>query len=122
VKNAPRVHFGIHENQMVREVPNFPAAPPAPQNANSAAITQAGILAYIKPPKAVRAQAKEVQPREVPPKEVPPKESSPKVAATKVTATNAAIHAAPVNPVSRKPPAGVKRAIPARAIARRRSG
>lgn len=31
VKNSPRVHFPIHEREMVREVPDYPAAPATPK-------------------------------------------------------------------------------------------
>jgi hypothetical protein len=52
VKNSPRVHFNIHDNEMVREVPNYPAAPAAPKPASDA-ITQAGALARIPRPRPI---------------------------------------------------------------------
>src|ERR1700680_1577297 len=36
VKNSPRVHFRIHDTEMVREVPNYPAATAAQQPASPA--------------------------------------------------------------------------------------
>src|SRR5208282_6539345 len=44
VRNSPRVHFSIHDSEMVREVPDYPAAP-ATQKPPSPALTQAGALA-----------------------------------------------------------------------------
>ena len=52
VKNSPRVHFGLYQNEMIHEVPNYPAAP-AVQKPVSAALTQAGVLARIPRPKPV---------------------------------------------------------------------
>ncbi|MGB6736363.1 MAG: hypothetical protein WA651_21865, partial [Candidatus Sulfotelmatobacter sp.] len=50
VKNSPRVHFDIYKSDMIHEVPDYPAAPPAPKPA-SAALAQAGALARIPHPK-----------------------------------------------------------------------
>jgi hypothetical protein len=52
VKNSPRVHFNINKNEMIHEVPNYPAAP-APQEPASAALAQAGALARIPRPKPI---------------------------------------------------------------------
>jgi len=52
VKNSPRVHFNLHKDEMIHEVPNYPAAP-AVQKPVSAALTQAGALARIPRPKPV---------------------------------------------------------------------
>jgi hypothetical protein len=52
VKNSPRVHFRIHQREMIREVPNYPAAPAA-QKSPSPALAQAGALARIPRPKPV---------------------------------------------------------------------
>ncbi|MFZ0297261.1 MAG: hypothetical protein WAM13_02825, partial [Candidatus Sulfotelmatobacter sp.] len=41
VKNSPRVHFNIYKDEMIREVPDYPAATTAPKPTSSA-ITQAG--------------------------------------------------------------------------------
>ena len=92
-KNAPRVHFRIHEREMVREVPDYPAAPATPKPP-SPALNQAGALSRIPRPKPVSI----TRPR------------PPIVAATP----------APTRP---KPPAAAKPAQAIRnAAARRRSG
>ncbi len=91
-KNAPRVHFRIHEREMVREVPDYPAAPATPKPL-SPALGKAGALARIPRPKPVSI----TRPR------------PPIVAATP----------APTRP---KPPAAVKPAQAIRNPARRRSG
>ncbi len=52
VRNSPRVHFRIHSNQMVRQVPDYPAAPAVPEPP-STALEQAGALASIPRPKLV---------------------------------------------------------------------
>jgi len=96
VKNSPRVHFNIYKDEMIREVPNYPAATAAPKPA-SAALAQAGALARIPRPKPISI----TRPR------------PPMVAA----------QPAPARP---KPPARVKPASTARNlvrnVARRRSG
>jgi predicted component of type VI protein secretion system len=92
VKNSPRVHFSVHNNEMVREVPDYPAAS-APQTPASSAVTQAGALASIPRPK----------PISIAPRRSPAPAASPE-------------------PARRKPPAAVKSAPPARNAARRRSG
>lgn len=92
VKNSPRVHFNIHDSEMVREVPEYPAAP-AVRKPPSPAIAQAGALARIPRPKPISI----ARPR-------PP------------------IVAAQPEPARPKPPARVKPAPPARNLARRRSG
>lgn len=66
VKNSPRVHFQLAKNEMVRDVPEFPAAPPAPQ-VHQAAIVQAAALARLRVPKPISIAA--------------PKTSAPKTAA-----------------------------------------
>jgi hypothetical protein len=91
-RNAPRVHFRVHQNEMIHEVPNYPAAP-AVQKPPSPALQQAGALARIPRPKTVSI----ARPR-------PP------------------IVAAAPEPARPKPPAPVKAATPpARNVARRRS-
>jgi hypothetical protein len=96
VKNSPRVHFNIYKDEMIQEVPNYPAATTAAKPTSSA-ITQAGALARIPRPKPISI----ARPR-------PP------------------IVAAQPEPARPKPPARVKPAPPAgniaRNIARRRSG
>jgi hypothetical protein len=92
VKNSPRVHFQTSSSEMVREVPNYPAAP-ATRKPTSSAITQAGALARIPRPKPISI----ARPR-------PP------------------IVAAQPEPAHPKPPARAKPASPARHFARRRSG
>jgi hypothetical protein len=96
VKNSPRVHFNIYKDEMIQEVPNYPAATTAAKPTSSA-ITQAGVLARIPRPKPISI----ARPR-------PP------------------IVAAQPEPARPKPPARVKPAPPAgniaRNIARRRSG
>jgi hypothetical protein len=52
VRNSPRVHFRIHQREMIREVPDYPAAPAA-QKRPSPALAQAGALARIPRPKPV---------------------------------------------------------------------
>ena len=51
-KNAPRVHFRVHHNEMIHEVPNYPAAP-VTKKPPSPALQQAGALARIPRPKPV---------------------------------------------------------------------
>lgn len=92
VKNSPRVHFNIHDSEMVREVPEYPAAP-AVRKPPSPALNQAGALARIPRPKPISI----ARPR-------PP------------------IVAAQPEPARPKLPARVKPAPPARNLARRRSG
>src|SRR5580692_9116482 len=92
VKNSPRVHFNIYKDEMIQEVPNYPAATTAAKPTSSA-ITQAGALARIPRPKPISI----ARPR-------PP------------------IVAAQPEPARPKPPARVKPAPPARNVARRRSG
>jgi len=95
-RNAPRVHFRVHTNEMIREVPDYPAAPAAPKPAAPAEppIVQAGALARIPRPKVVTITP-------------PPKPSAP---------------AAQLDPARPKPPAKAKPAPPTRHIASRRSG
>lgn len=92
VRNSPRVHFDIYKKEMIHEVPDYPAAPAAP-NPSSSAITQAGALARIPRPKPISI----ARPR-------PP------------------LVAAEPEPARPKPPARVKPAPPARNVQRRRSG
>jgi hypothetical protein len=92
VKNSPRVHFNIHDNEMVREVPEYPAANAA-QKPPSPALTQAGALARIPRPKPIS-----------------------------ITRPRPPIAAARPEPARPKPPARAKPAPPARNLARRRSG
>jgi hypothetical protein len=96
VKNSPRVHFNLHKDEMIHEVPNYPAAPAAPKPV-SAAIAQAGALARIPRPKPIS-----------------------------ITRPQAPIVAAEPQPARPKPPAAVKPAPSsrnsARNVARRRSG
>ncbi len=95
VRNAPRVHYSIHDRQMVREVPDYPVAPAAPKPVAPAEppIVQAGALVRIPRPKPVII---------TPP---PP----PKPAATS-------------DPARPKPPAPAKPAPAARNVTSRRSG
>ncbi len=88
VKNSPRVHFNLLKDEMVTQIPEYPAAPeqPKPVPAKSArpkpvdaALAQASVLAAIKQPKPVPTTPTEVV-----------------AAATKV------------DPTRRKPPLGVK--------------
>jgi hypothetical protein len=92
VKNSPRVHFNIHNNEMIREVPDYPAAPTV-QKPPSQALAQAGALARIPRPKPISI----TRPR------------PPKVAAA-------------LDPARPKPPAQAKPAPPTRNVQRRRSG
>jgi hypothetical protein len=95
-RNAPRVHFRVHHNEMIHEVPQYPAAP-VTRKAPAAALIQAGALARIPRPKTVSI----TRPR-------------PPISAT--TPPPAPQTASP------KPPARAKPATPARNAARRRSG
>jgi hypothetical protein len=92
VKNSPRVHFRIHQREMIREVPNYPAAPAA-QKSPSPALAQAGALARIPRPKPVS-----------------------------ITRSRPPISAKLPNVSRPKPPAAVKPAPAIRTAARRRSG
>ncbi len=92
VKNSPRVHFRIHQNEMIHGVPNYPAAPAA-QKPPSPALAQAGALARIPRPKPVS-----------------------------ITRPRPPIPAASPNAARPKPPAAIKPAPAARTAARRRSG
>jgi hypothetical protein len=92
VKNSPRVHFRIHQREMIREVPNYPAAPAA-QKSPSPALAQAGALARIPRPKPVST-----------------------------TRSRPPISAKLPNVSRPKPPAAVKPAPAIRTAARRRSG
>jgi len=92
-RNAPRVHFRIHNNEMIRQVPEYPAAPAAPKPPD-AAITQAGALSRIPRPKVVTITP-------------PPRPSIP---------------AAQLDTARPKPPAKAKPAPPTRHVASRRSG
>ncbi len=92
VKNSPRVHFRVHQNEMIHEVPNYPAAPAA-QKPPSPALAQASALARIPRPKTVS-----------------------------ITRPRPPIPAASPNIARPKPPAAVKPAPSARTAARRRSG
>jgi hypothetical protein len=92
VKNSPRVHFNINKNEMIHEVPNYPAAP-APQKPASAALAQAGALARIPRPKPVS-----------------------------ITRPRPPIVAAQPEPARPKPPAHARPAPAIRNVARRRSG
>ena len=92
VKNSPRVHFNVHNNEMIREVPSYPAAPTV-QKPPSPALNQAAALARIPRPKPISI----TRPR------------PPKVAAA-------------LDPARPKPPAQAKPAPPTRNVQRRRSG
>jgi len=92
VKNSPRVHFDINKNEMIHEVPNYPAAPAA-QKPASAALAQAGALARIPRPKPIS-----------------------------ITRPQPPIAAAALEPARPKPPMRAKPAPAARNVARRRSG
>src|SRR5580658_308313 len=96
VKNSPRVHFNIHDREMIREVPDYPAAPAAPEP-TSPALPQAGALARIPRPKPIS-----------------------------ITRPKPPIVAAQPEPARSKPPAAVKQAPAVRNdvrnVARRRSG
>ncbi len=92
VKNSPRVHFNVYKDEMIHEVPNYPAAPAAHKPA-SAALTQAGALARIPRPKPIS-----------------------------ITRPQPPIVAAQSQPARPKPPARAKPASPARNLVRRRSG
>ena len=92
VRNSPRVHFRIHQREMIREVPDYPAAPAA-QKRPSPALAQAGALARIPRPKPVSI----TRPRPPIPAKLP-------------------------NVSRPKPPAAVKPAPAIRTAARRRSG
>jgi hypothetical protein len=97
VKNSPRVHFNIYKDEMIHEVPNYPAAPTAQKPASAAALAQAGALARIPRPKPIS-----------------------------ITQPHSPIVAAEPQPARPKPPAAVKPAPRARNsvrnVARRRSG
>jgi hypothetical protein len=92
VKNSPRVHFRVHQREMISEVPEYPAAPVA-KKPPSPALSQAGALARIPRPKPISIA------RPKPP-----------------------IPAASANVARPKPPATAKPAPAIRAAARRRSG
>ena len=92
VKNSPRVHFNINKNEMIHEVPDYPAAPAA-QKPASAALAQAGALARIPRPKPIS-----------------------------ITRPQPPIGAAALEPARPKPPMRAKPAPAARNVARRRSG
>jgi hypothetical protein len=92
VKNSPRVHFNVYKDEMIHEVPNYPAAP-ATHKPASAALTQAGALARIPRPKPIS-----------------------------ITRPQPPIVAAQSQPARPKPPARAKPASPPRNLARRRSG
>jgi hypothetical protein len=92
VKNSPRVHFNIHNNEMIREVPEYPAAP-AVQKPPSPALAQAAALSRIPRPKPISIT------RPQPPK-----------------------FAAASDPARPKPPAQAKPAPATRNVQRRRSG
>jgi hypothetical protein len=47
VKNSPRVHFQLYQREMVRGIPDYPAAP-ARQESPAPTLAQAGALATIK--------------------------------------------------------------------------
>jgi len=91
-RNAPRVHFRVHHNEMIHEVPEYPAAP-ATRKPPSPALNQAAVLGRIPLPKPVS-----------------------------ITRPRPPISAASPPTASPKPPARVKPAPAARNVARRRSG
>jgi hypothetical protein len=93
VRNAPRVHFRARSSEIIREIPEYPAAP-AVQEPPSPALHQAGALQRIPRPKVVRITP--------PPPPKPP--------------------AAAQDPARPKPPAKAKPAPAARTAASRRSG
>ncbi len=92
-RNAPRVHYSVHGQHMVREIPDYPAAP-AVQEPPAPALHQAGALQRIPRPKLVRI--------------TPPPPPNPPAAA--------------LDPANPKPPAKAKPAPAARTAASRRSG
>ena len=92
VKNSPRVHFRVHQNEMIHEVPNYPAAPAA-RKPPSPALAQAAALQRIPRPKPVS-----------------------------ITRPRPPIPAASPNVARPKPPSVVKPAPAIRTAARRRSG
>ncbi len=92
VRNSPRVHFDIHDDEVIREVPDYPAAPAA-QKPPSPALAQAGALARIPRPKPIS-----------------------------ITRPRPPIVAAQPEPARPKPPAAAKPAPVVRNAARRRSG
>ena len=53
MRNSRHVHFDLFEERMVREVPAYPQAPPAP-NRLAAALAQAEALMEINQPRAER--------------------------------------------------------------------
>jgi hypothetical protein len=91
VKNSPRVHFRIHQNEMIHEVPEYPAAPVA-KKPPSPALQQAGALTRIPRPKPIS-----------------------------ITRPKPPIPAAKTNIASPKPPATAKPASAVRTAARRRT-
>jgi hypothetical protein len=93
VRNSPRVHFDLYKQEMIHEVPNYPAAPTA-QKPPSPALAQAGALARIPRPKPVR---------------ITPPPPPPIVAVSRSVARP-------------KPPARAIPVAPSRNAARRRSG
>jgi len=96
-RNAPRVHFRVHSNEMISEIPNYPATPAAPKRVTppEPALAQAAALLRVPRPKPISI----ARPR------------PPIVAATPAPA-----------PARPKPPAAAKPAPAARNAARRRSG
>ena len=52
-RNSPRVHFGVFKSEMVHEVPDYPAAPPAVKPP-AETLAQAGALAGIPCPRPLR--------------------------------------------------------------------
>jgi len=94
-RNAPRVHFRVHSNEMIHEVPDYPAVPAAPKRPTppEPAIVQAGALLRIPRPKPIS-----------------------------ITRPRPPIVAASPEPARPKPPAKAKLAPSTRHTASRRSG
>jgi hypothetical protein len=113
-RNAPRAHFDLFKDQMVRQVPDYPAveAPPRPA---AAAVTQAGALARGRKAITIAPPQQGVPPKEVVPQAAPPK---PAMVATPITVPAPA----PATRATSKPPTSVKPPAPERRVARGRSG
>ena len=92
-RNASKTHFACCQSDMVHEVPEYPAAPPA-TGPFAMATVQAAALAHINTPQEDESALERFD----------------------------AIFAAPVDPTQRKPPASVKTAPRSRSANRSRTG
>jgi hypothetical protein len=63
MRNSPRVHFNLRQERMVREIPEYPKAPPAP-NQFETALAQAEALTRINQPRKERERMDRILDRE----------------------------------------------------------